>query len=75
MVRDFCALQNGVYFAPDYGIDAIDKSFFLNHSKNPNMISPDHGERFVTAREIAAGEELTADYDTYNEESPHFKRS
>ena len=73
MVRDFCALQNGSYHAPDYGIDAIDKSFYLNHSKTPNMISHDRGETFVAARDIAAGEELTADYDTYHE-TAHFVR-
>jgi hypothetical protein len=73
MVRDFCALQDGVYFVPDYGIDAIDKSYFLNHSKKPNMASSDHGETFVTVRNIKTGEELTADYDAYHE-TKHFKR-
>lgn len=69
IVRDFFALQDGVYFVPDYGIDAIDKSYYLNHSKSPNMETFDHGETFLSAREIATGEELTADYDTYNEPS------
>ena len=67
LVRDFCALQNGIYFVPDYGIDAIDKSYFLNHSRNPNMETPDGGETFVAIRDIAKGEELTADYQTYHE--------
>jgi hypothetical protein len=66
LVRDFCALQDGTYFVPDYGIDAIDKSYFLNHSRTPNMTSTDAGETFVTAREIAPGEELTADYRLYH---------
>ena len=74
LVRDFCALQGGIYFAPDYGIDAIDKSFYLNHSDEPIMVSLDHGETFLTARDIAAGEELTMNYDTYNE-AAHFKRT
>lgn len=67
LVRDFCALQNGVYFVPDYGIDAIDKSFFLNHSSRPNMVTLDKGEVFVTARKIKKGEELTANYEQYHE--------
>ncbi len=67
LVRDFCALQNGTYFVPDYGIDAIDKSYFLNHSKTPNMETKDDGALFVTARDIAKGEELTADYGQYHE--------
>lgn len=73
MVRDFCALQDCVYFVPDYGIDAITKFYYLNHSKNPNMITPDRGETFITARDIRAGEELTADYDSYHETN-HFAR-
>lgn len=67
LVRDFCALQEGVYFVPDYGIDAIDKSYFLNHSRKPNMRTRDRGQVFVTARAIKKGEELTADYEQYHE--------
>ncbi len=67
MVRDFCALQDGVYFVPDYGMDAIDKSYFLNHSAKPNMVTRDDGEVFVTARRIKKGEELVADYGQYHE--------
>ncbi len=67
LVRDFCALQDGVYFVPNFGIDAIDKSYFLNHSSKPNMVTKDDGEEFVTARRIKKGEELTADYGEYHE--------
>lgn len=67
MVRDFCALQDGTYFVPDYGIDAIDKSYFLNHSGKPNMVTLDKGETFVTARLVKKGEELTADYGQYHD--------
>ena len=74
LVRDFCALQGGNYYAPDYGIDAIDKSYFLNHSKTPNLEVLAEGEDFVAARDIQAGEELTADYDVYNEEANQFER-
>lgn len=73
LVRDFCALQNGVYFVPNYGMDALTKFYYLNHSKKPNMVTPDRGETFIAARDIKAGEELTADYDTYHE-TEHFKR-
>lgn len=73
LVRDFCAMQDGVFFVPTYGIDAIDKSYFLNHSKEPNMVSEDKGETFVAARDIKKGEELTADYDTYQEFKKEFR--
>ena len=73
MIRDFCALQNGIYYVPDYGIDAIDKSYYLNHSDTPNMTTHDKGESFVAARIIKTGEELTVNYDLYNE-AQHFTR-
>ncbi len=66
LVRDFCALQDGMYHVPNYSIDAVDKSYFLNHSRKPNMKTADHGETFVTARNIRTGEELTSDYRLYN---------
>jgi hypothetical protein len=73
IVRDFCALQNGIYFVPDYGIDAIDKSYFLNHSDTPNMATLKDGEAFLAARDIPAGEELTANYNLYHH-TEHFKK-
>lgn len=73
MVRDFCALQDGVYYVPNYGIDAITKFYYLNHSKKPNMMTPDKGCTFITMRDIKAGEELTANYDEYHE-TDHFHR-
>lgn len=73
LVRDFCALQDGIYFVPNYGIDAITKFYFLNHSVKPNMQTPDKGETFITLRKIKKGEELTANYDDYHE-AKHFRR-
>ncbi len=73
LVRDFCALQEGVYFVPNYGIDALTKNYYLNHSKKPNMITNDKGETFIAMRRIKKGEELTANYDSYHE-TTHFKR-
>ncbi len=74
LVRDFCALQDGVYFVPNYGIDALTKNYYLNHSKKPNMMTPDKGETFIAMRNIKKGEELTANYDSYHE-TDHFERS
>lgn len=69
MVRDYCVRQDGIYFVPNYSIDAIDKSYFLNHSKNFNLVTPDGGETFVAKRKIEKGEELTVDYDTYDHDA------
>ncbi len=73
MVRDFCALQDNIYFVPNYGIDALTKNYYLNHSKKPNLMTPDKGETFLAARDILEGEELTANYDDYHE-TAHFVR-
>lgn len=74
LVRDFCALQDGKYFVPNYGIDAITKNYFLNHSKSPNMVTLDKGETFLAGRDIEKGEELTVDYDSYNETTHFIKK-
>ena len=74
LVRDFCALQGGYYFVPTYGIDAIDKSYFLNHSPKPNMVTKDKGETFIAIRRIKAGEELCANYDQYQELRKEFRK-
>lgn len=73
IVRDFCALQDGIYYVPNYGVDAMTKFYYLNHSTKPNMMTPDKGETFLAMRNIKKGEELTANYDTYHE-TTHFKR-
>jgi len=67
LVHDYCTMHEGQYHVPDYGIDAIDKSYFINHSGSPNLETPDNGETFLAARDIAEGEELTADYATYGQ--------
>ncbi len=69
MVRDFCALQDGNYFVPNFGMDAIDKSYYLNHSTKPNLVTHDQGETFVALRKIKKGEELTANYDQYDNDA------
>jgi SET domain-containing protein len=69
LVENMSVYQNGALMVPDCSLNAIDPSFFLNHSENPNMITRDGGETFIAARDIARGEELTADYTTYNDET------
>lgn len=72
-VRDFFALQDGIYYVSDHGVDAIDQSYFLNHSNDPNVMTSDTGETFITSRDIKTGEELTSSYDQYDT-SRHFER-
>jgi SET domain-containing protein len=67
LVMDFCPHEDGVYYAPNTSLNAIDISFYLNHSDKPNMDAAKKGEYFVTNREIKAGEFLTVDYNTYDD--------
>lgn len=70
MVNDFfVADEEGRIDIPDYGLNGIDISFFINHSKTPNLITHDESVTFVTSRDIKKGEELTADYSTYDTKS------
>lgn len=65
LVKDMCPEHDGVYDVPPFSLNEIGVSYYLNHSKTPNM-----GERdgdFITLTEICSGEELTVDYGTYGE--------
>ena len=67
LVVDFSPLQEGKYYLPRCGIARIDISFYVNHSKTPNCREEGEGIDFITTKEVKAGEELTVDYDTYND--------
>jgi SET domain-containing protein len=67
MVKGFFAAgKDGGYWVPQGGLNSIDISFFLNHSKQPNVKIIGDGSNFVTARRIKKGEELTVAYNTFD---------
>ena len=64
----FAADEDGGYWICAGGLNSIDISFYLNHSKKPNVKAiinrnTDFVSHFVTARKIKKGEELTVYYD------------
>lgn len=63
MVKDFFVIWKGKLYLPNLSLNEIDISFFINHSKKPNVIYKK--EEFFTLRDIKKGEELTADYRSY----------
>lgn len=65
LYEDFCVLEDGVYECPS-NFNRLTPSWYLNHSKQPN-VAADNSLKFYAIREIRAGEELTADYETYSE--------
>lgn len=65
LVVDMCPENDGVFDVPPCSLNEIGVSFYLNHSKTPNMEERDG--YFFALRDIAEGEELTVDYGTYGE--------
>lgn len=65
LVHDMSSLEDNKYYVHAYGFNIIHPLFFINHSKKPNMVTK--GLRFITTRTIKEGEELTVDYETYND--------
>ncbi len=61
-LADFCLVESGRVFVPEIGLNAVNLSIYLNHSKDPNLFFNDKDE--LEARfDIPRGEELTIDYD------------
>lgn len=64
---DFCPLTNGKYVCP-IEFNQVDIGYYLNHSKEPNCYTNDvlTDNGFYALRDIAVGEELLVDYDSYS---------
>lgn len=67
-VEDMCISRGGYLFVPRRGMNVLPPVFYINHSKTPN-VGADPEDYFYTLRPIEAGEELTVDYETYNDET------
>ena len=63
---DFAVLDNGIYYCPK-SFNEITPSYFLNHSKKPNVECRKPEYIFFSLRDIEPGEELLVDYDTYDD--------
>jgi SET domain-containing protein len=72
MLDDYLGVNDdNTYSIPINGLNTLDISFFMNHSKNPNMsIKNDDDENlddnfvnFISNKNINIGEELVIDYD------------
>lgn len=67
MIDDFFVVEkNGKVLIPEFCLNGMDISFFLNHSKNPNLKTIDKGFNFLTLRKIKKEEELSASYGAYD---------
>jgi SET domain-containing protein len=68
--HSYISKQTGRYIMPG------DISIYVNHSKNPNMlsvwVSVEREDEGVAGRDIHPGEEITADYDSFAAEGVDF---
>ena len=65
LYEDFCVRKGDTYECPS-SLNKLTPAWFLNGSKDPN-VAADSSLKFYAIRNIEAGEELTADYETYSE--------
>lgn len=65
LVVDMCPERDGVYDIPPFSLNEIGISYYLNHSKTPNMECDEESGNFFALVDIPAGVELTTDYGTY----------
>lgn len=65
LYEDFCVLKGNTYQCPS-SFNKLTPAWYLNTSKSPN-VAADSSLKFYAIRDIQAGEELTADYDTYSD--------
>ena len=68
MIDSFFVIEKDkTVYIPRLGFAAIDISFYVNNSKNPNIKTVDNGLTFVTLRRIKKGEEIVVSYATYDD--------
>lgn len=61
-LSDFCLVEGGRVYVPEIGMNAVNLSVYLNHSKTPNLFFNDDDELEANV-DIERGTELTIDYD------------
>lgn len=71
LLNDFTTTEKTTYFSvPKYGLNAMNISFYLNHSSTPNVdiVNDANSDYFSfrTNRLIQKGEELTINYSLYD---------
>ena len=71
LYEDFCVSRNGKYGCPK-NFNLMTSAWYLNHSKRPNVrCSRDF--KFFAIKDIESGEELTVNYETFNDEPISFR--
>jgi uncharacterized protein len=71
LYEDF-GMVDGARLGVPANLNRLSVGWYVNHSEQPNLVAGDDG-RFRALRRIRAGEELTADYRTFVDETLPFR--
>jgi SET domain-containing protein len=71
-IEIFCYYDKDAVFVPEIGLNSMNMSVYLNHSKEPNVRYRKNG-KLKALKHIEAGEELFLDYDQSYGEKHTFK--
>lgn len=66
LYTDFCIKKNNQYGCPS-NFNQLTMAWYMNHSENPNVIANEE-YNFFSSRDIKDGEELTINYNLFNEQ-------
>jgi len=76
-VRDYIKrlfiFSDGRYWLPQHRIQTLCITHYLNHSKNPNLTTTENADYFLTIRDIKKGEELTVNYNLFDDLKEDFR--
>ena len=61
-LSDFCLVEGGRVFVPQIGMNAVNISTYLNHSKTPNLFF-NKDDELEALFDVKRGDEMTIDYD------------
>lgn len=67
LISDMLIFEDGAWWMMNAGLQKLDISYYLNHSKDANMESDENGI-FTATRDIKEGEELTSNYNQYDDD-------
>lgn len=70
LIHDFFPKTGPKYFIPEFGLNSLNVSFFLNHSDDANIMNYEDG-RMVALKDIKNGEELTSNYSVFSDLVDH----
>jgi hypothetical protein len=71
LYEDFCVWKDGKIRGPA-NFNNLTVGWYLNHSDTPNVRCDEHSYDFIATRCIKKGEEITADYTTYDDRPLNF---